>query len=240
MMREEEEEDDTEGLTDAEILDRAKAMALASLDLDAPPAAATSYPILSHSTSASFPQLSLSTVNPIILEEIYDPPPTLPSVSLLIDLDDTTIILDVLEHFRTWLEERQAIYQISIESYSKTFPSPASSSLSPGTTKILLRPSAPVPTAHELSWILSLLSSLTFLLCSDDISILRSLCRTLLTLSALSEKVTLEEEAKGGKIGRTREEIERDEEEAEGRAACWMIVTVVCDVWGQKDLWNGD
>lgn len=205
-------------------------MALASLDLDAP----TPNSILRH--DQSFAQLSLAPSHPSIppiksIEDVYDPPPHLPSVSLLIDLDDTGTILEVLDHFHEWLEERLTSYHSTqLRHASLPFRTPARVSGA----------RVPLPTPHEGSWILSLLSSLTFLLSSSDISILRSLCRTLLSLSALSEETSVGEEDRGAKIGRTGGERRRDENEAEGRATCWMIVTVVSDVWGQKDLWNGD
>lgn len=29
-----------------------------------------------------------------------------------------------------------------------------------------------------------------------------------------------------------------DEEEAEGRARCWMVVAAIAGVWAQGDLWD--
>lgn len=83
---------------------------------------------------------------------------------------------------------------------------------------------------------LSLLTRLEQVLDGDDLATLRQLAKTL---------VQLVEEAERAKAARTRPEggwsmetRREDEQEAEEKARCWMIVAAIASVWAQRDLWD--
>jgi hypothetical protein len=107
--------------------------------------------------------------------------------------------LSVLSHFDAWLSK----------SLSHHSDAPSSTLGKPSATTIV----SPV----ERDWILSLLSSLDELLTGSDISSLRSLAKTCLSVLRF--------------LG-----FPLNEEDQEG--ACWMIVAAVADVWKQSDLWE--
>lgn len=89
-------------------------------------------------------------------------------------------------------------------------------------------------TPHILSWLLSLLASrsLTTLLTSDDIAILRDLCRLLKRILGVARR-------EGERAQTERAGIaEGDGENETIRAKCWMVIAAVVAVWGQSDLWE--
>lgn len=226
----------SEGLTEAEILAQAKALALASLELDAPSPRQSTPPIYFASS-----QHLVETEPEVEEEDFYDPPRHIPTVSLMLDLLDTRLILDILDHFKDWLEERSDSYSELTSFVSPTIfqPRTARKSTAPAPASKPARIRSPLPTAHELSWILSLLSILDSLLSGDEISSLRSLARTMLALSSTSMQ-ELEARGENAVVGRSSIEKKEDEEDAEGRARCWMIVAAIAGVWRQKDLFDGD
>lgn len=214
-------------------LEEARAAALASLELDAP---APSVPPPSASSAAPEPPASYDE----------DHPPHLPTPSLILEIDHSTIV-HLLSHFTHWFTERQEVYEAAINYVPSTIFAPpalrrkaapkSSTSSLPPTRKPHPRtpPRPPLPTSHEVHWILSLLSKLDSLLAGDEMSTLRDLAKILLQLVEESER---EKEGREWK-GRSKEERASDEEEAEGRAGSWMVVAAVAAGWGQSDLWNG-
>lgn len=214
-------------------LEQVRAAALASLELDAP-----SPPLPSPSTSTS-----AAPEPPATFDENH--PPHLPTPSLILEIDHPTIV-HLLSHFTQWFTERQELYDAEINYVPSTIfappalrrkvaPKPSTSVLAPPQPTIRIPPRPPLPTPHEVHWVLSLLSKLDSLLAGDEMSTVRDLAKVLLQLVEESER---EKEGRESK-GRTKEERARDEEEAEGRARSWMVVAAVAAGWGQSDLWNG-
>ncbi|GAA6011946.1 hypothetical protein JCM11491_000112 [Sporobolomyces phaffii] len=120
---------------------------------------------------------------------------------------------------------------------------------------------APLPSPHEVHWILSLVARVDDLLDGDDLSNLRQLAKTVVDMVEASEKAAAaattttsrappprHSQALGGARSqeesleekRRRRDAARDarEEEDEARARCWMIVAAIAGVWKQEDLWN--
>ena len=228
-------------------LAEAKAAALASLELDVdtpppppkPPAPAT-------------PAASTA------LPPAYDPnhPPHLPTPALLLSLTQPTMMF-LLGHITDWLIERQDAAEAAIEADTPStifqplslrrklankagVPSAPPSSLPKAPSappKPRRRP--PLPSAHELNWILSLLARLDSLQAGDDISTLRTVARTVTDMVEASEAETEKWEAGGGRSATEAERV-RDEEDAEGRAKGWMVVAAIAGIWKQEDLWNSN
>lgn len=255
-------------MTDAELLEQAKVFALASLELDAPdivtPASLHTLPP-SHPAPVAVetapPNPIISPVPTTIPQSVdgYDPDflPQSPSPALLLDIPQPTLI-HLLQYLNDWLLDSHDDYteQLSLIFSPSTTLVPtavrrkkAASTQAPKVAivpkKIMaprsLRP--PVPTAHEGAWIMSLLSALSSLLSGDDISTLRTLAKTVLILGGSSLRALTRYEAErgddaAGMNGAAAGHRVRDEEDAEGRARCWMVVAVIAGVWGQTDLWN--
>lgn len=185
-------------------------------------------------------------------EPEYERLPRLPSPGIIASIPGPSII-HVLAHFDEWLNERLEAHEAVVNYVPSTIfapPSlrrkagakakpavaPTSVPAPPATTS---RPSvgrAPLPSAHESHWMLSLLTRLEQVLDGDDLSTLRQLAKTLSKLIEASEKVTAGRTRPSS--GRTMEARRVDEEEAEGRARCWMIVAAIASVWAQGDLWD--
>lgn len=227
-------------------LAEAKAAALASLELDVdtpppppkPPARPSSQPT------------HLATTQPT-----YDPKhsPHLPTPTLLLSLTQPTIFY-LLGHIIEWLVERQEEAEAALEAETpstiftplslrrKPGPKPASSaavSPAPTTTPPPSKPRRrpPLPSAHELNWVLSLLARLNSLQAGDEISTLRAVARVVTEMVEGSEQEVERWEAGGGKSESEGEKV-RDEEDAEGRAKGWMVVACIAGIWNQGDLWN--
>lgn len=187
----------------------------------------------------------------------YDPehPPHLPTPALLLGLSQLTI-MSLLGHITDWLVDRQDEADEADEAAQAEMPStiftpavlrrkpgkpslPASAVFKPSPASARPRRRPPLPSAHELNWILSLLSRLHALQAGDDIASLRALAKV---VTAMVEASQDEVEAWEDAGGRSTEEGERlrDEEDAEGRAKGWMVVAVVAGVWKQDDLWNSN
>lgn len=225
-------------------LEDVKAAALASLELDSPddPPQPVAPP-----SSALTSEPSTPTYDP-------DHPPHLPSTSLILSIP-TPHVIRILLHFDEWFQERIEQYEAAASFVPSTIfappavrrkatngavkaPAPAPPRPPPRAT-----PRPPLPSAHEGQWILSLLARAESVLAGDDISSLRILVRTLLSLIDESDVQQLARQQKReseGTGGRSMEERNQDEEDAEGRAHAWMAVAAVAEGWGQEDLWNGD
>lgn len=227
-------------------LEDAKAAALASLELDTPDNPPT--PVA--------PPVSTLTPQPVPLVT-FDPdrPPHTPSPSLVLSIP-TPYVVRILLHFDEWLQERIELYEAAATFVPSTIfappavrrkaingaaKPPAPAPRPPPPPRAAPRP--PLPTSHEGQWILSLLARAESVLAGDDISSLRILVRTLLSLIDESDKQQqvrdMKREAEGTG-GRSMEERNRDEEDAEGRAHAWMAVAAVAEGWGQEDLWKGE
>lgn len=228
-------------------LEDAKAAALASLEFDSP--ASPPKPL------APPPSAELPTPEPAYSID-PDHPAHLPSPSLLLSIP-TPHVVRILNHFDEWFQERIEAYEAAASFVPSTiFAPPAlrkkatnssarttAPAPSPRPAPARASPRPPLPTSHEAHWILSLLARAESLLAGDDISSLRILVRTILGLIEESDKRQQEKAAKREAAGggpRSMAERSRDEEDAEGRAHCWMIVAAVAEGWAQRDLWNGD
>ncbi|SCV72160.1 BQ2448_4854 [Microbotryum intermedium] len=215
----------------ADLLQAAKSHLLASLELDAP-------------SVSEFPESEAT-------DEVSSHPPHYPTPSLLLSIP-AYYIPRLLFHFQCWLVTKQEDYEMMINYVPSTIFAPSSlrrkpqTSSSSTTTPTLplaavpakAPPRPPLMTAHELHWLLSLLTRLDTLLDGEDISSLRSLVRTIKHSNEASEKARMQREG-DRKRPRGMEEKREDEDEAERRGLGWMIVAIVCgEVWGQKDLWD--
>lgn len=224
-------------LTAEDELAAAKAAVLASLDLDdgeAAPRPATLAP----------PQPSSAPAPPPPLPE-YERLPQLPSPALVVSIP-RPFLIHVLSHFDDWYNERLEQYEEKLNFVPSTIfaphvlrrrgaakPTPAPPH--PAGAAGQSRP--PLPSAHEAHWMLSLLTRLEQVLDGDDLATLRQLARTLRSLAERSHEVSVDGRAAPG-TGRSMQQRMADEDEAEGRARCWMIVAAVADVWKQGDLWD--
>jgi hypothetical protein len=90
-------------------------------------------------------------------------------------------------------------------------------------------------TETHAHWIFVLLSRVEDYMSADDMSLLRNLARaSLALLKELMRRRNLGDKFEEiSKIGR---EEERDDFYMSERS-CWIIITAVAGVWGQRDLW---
>jgi len=228
-------------------LEDAKAAALASLEFDSP--ASPPKPVAPPTSAELATPEPAYTIDP-------DHPVHIPSPSLLLSIP-TPHVVRILNHFDEWFQERIEAYEAAASFVPSTIFAPpalrkkaintsaktASTAPAPHPPRARATPRPPLPTSHEAHWILSLLARAESLLAGDDISSLRILVRTILGLIEESDKQQRAKETKREVAGggpRSMEERNRDEEDAEGRAHCWMIVAAVAEGWAQRDLWNGD
>ncbi|GAA6064467.1 hypothetical protein JCM10212_001816 [Sporobolomyces blumeae] len=235
-------------------LQAAKAAALASLELDAPE---DSTPPPAPPTPVSAP--STAPVDGAQQPE-YEKLPQLPTPALVLSIPKPSLI-HVLSHFNEWFRDRLETYEQELNWVPSTIFAPPAVRRKPvggakGTTKPKpvqalpttqdkpkkLAPPAPLPTPHEVHWILSILTRLDALLDGDDLSNLRILAKTLVEMVEVSES---KEKADRGKnasgsdgLGRSMIARRESEEGEEARARCWMVVAAIAGVWKQEDLWN--
>jgi hypothetical protein len=241
-------------------LEAAKAAILASLELDTPdsPSAASPPPPPPPPVTTAPMTAPSSTLSPTPQIPEYDKLPQLPTPSLILSIPRTSII-HVLSHFNEWFTERMETYEQELNWVPSTIFAPPALRRKPvgGGTKpngsgggVAVKPMvvpaqkkkeslvAPLPSPHEVHWILSLLSRLNDLLDGDDLSNLRLLGKTLVEMIEASEKAPVLAVKKDSGKGKTIEERRIRNEEEEARARCWMIVAAIAGVWKQEDLWN--
>lgn len=89
------------------------------------------------------------------------------------------------------------------------------------------QPPFPRPTQAHLQWIFALLTRVEEHVSADDMNLLRNLTRACI---ALLKAMILEQ-------GSRSELEEKDNNNENGQASCWMIISVVIAMWGQRDLW---
>ncbi|GAA5875925.1 hypothetical protein JCM8547_008349 [Rhodosporidiobolus lusitaniae] len=226
-------------------LEAAKAAILASLEMDAPePGESAPIP-----PSPSKPAAPSPTPDPAPSAQVpeFERLPQLPSPSLLVAIPGPSLI-HILSHFNEWFTERFDNYEEALNFVPSTIFAPPALRRKPGSTSSASsscaatpslpakKPPAkpPLPTAHESHWLLSLLTRLERLLDGEDLANLRQLAKTLAQLAEESAK----KEAPIPAGGRSMEQRLQAEEEAEGRARCWMVVVAISSVWAQGDLWD--
>ncbi|GAA5959316.1 hypothetical protein JCM21900_003927 [Sporobolomyces salmonicolor] len=232
---------------DSEMTDlaAAKAAILASLEIDAPEPSSPPRP-----PPKPAPQPAAVDAAPAQIPE-FERLPQLPSPALVLSIPKPSLI-HVLSHFNDWFTERAEAYDDAINyvpstifappSLRRKVPSgpPASSSPKAATPAPPKGPPprAPLPAAHEVHWILSLLTRLEGLLDGDDLSNLRLLAKTLAEMAEVSETERVKRDVPGR--SRSMDVRRQDEDEAEGRARCWMVVAAIAGGWDQPDLWNSN
>ncbi|OCH92170.1 hypothetical protein OBBRIDRAFT_773857 [Obba rivulosa] len=91
-------------------------------------------------------------------------------------------------------------------------------------------PFAPLTATHA-RWMFVLLSRVDDYLSGDEMSLLRSLARA--CMSILKERLRGPDSEASSKVV-AREVLSSEPMDA---GSCWMIITVVAGIWGQKDLW---
>lgn len=87
------------------------------------------------------------------------------------------------------------------------------------------QPPFPRLTHAHFQWIFALLTRVGEHVSADDMNLLRNLTRACIALL----KAMIPEQ------GSSSEMEEKDIEN--GQASCWMIISVVIAIWGQRDLW---
>lgn len=99
----------------------------------------------------------------------------------------------------------------------------------------LREPNSPTyrPTNTHARWIFSLLLRIDDQISADDMNLLRNLARACLALL----KVTILERTKG--IPSKPEPLTERDSRAQlmGEQACWIILSAIVGIWGQRDLW---
>ncbi|BGP40341.1 hypothetical protein JCM10449v2_004303 [Rhodotorula kratochvilovae] len=234
--------------TEMDDLEAAKAAILASLDLDAPePEAACPPP-------QGRPPPQHASADPPAQTPEYERLPQLPSPALLVAIPGPALV-HLVSHFHDWFNERISAYEEKINYVPSTIfappalrrkpgtgaavkPKPAAPALPSGVKPAAAAPRPPLPTAHEAHWLLSVLTRLEQLLDGEDLSSLRQLGKTLAAMAEVSEVAREKRSLAAAPGGRSMKERREDEEEAEGRARCWMVVAAIAGVWAQADLWD--
>ncbi|KAJ4001837.1 hypothetical protein F5050DRAFT_1796386 [Lentinula boryana] len=79
------------------------------------------------------------------------------------------------------------------------------------------QPPFPRLTRAHFQWVFTLLTRVDDYISADDMNLLRNLTRTCIALLKVI--------------------IYAGEDNADDQAACWMIISVVIGIWGQRDLW---
>lgn len=85
-------------------------------------------------------------------------------------------------------------------------------------------------TETHARWMFVLLSRIEDFISADDTSLLRNLARACLGLLKKSKRDTANTNGKTA-IG------DKIEKHTMSARSCWIIITVVASVWGQRDLW---
>jgi hypothetical protein len=82
-------------------------------------------------------------------------------------------------------------------------------------------------------WIFALLSRVDDYISADDTSLLRNLARA--SLALLRESTLRRHNAKETLIGGSQ--ATEQDDHCMSERSCWIIITAVAGVWGQRDLW---
>ncbi|KAJ3841515.1 hypothetical protein EV361DRAFT_904866 [Lentinula raphanica] len=98
------------------------------------------------------------------------------------------------------------------------------------------QPPFPRPTQAHLQWIFALLTRVEDYISADDMNLLRKLARACIALlkTFICERTFLIPDS-GVNGDNTPDKEEKNN--ATDQAACWMIISVVIGIWGQRDLW---
>jgi hypothetical protein len=92
-------------------------------------------------------------------------------------------------------------------------------------------------TETHACWIFVLLSRVEDHISADDMSLLRNLARaSLALLKVLLRKRNLENKAEEILEVSRQAEGKRDDANMSERS-CWIIITAIAGIWGQRDLW---
>ncbi|KAJ3736541.1 hypothetical protein DFJ43DRAFT_1052681 [Lentinula guzmanii] len=91
------------------------------------------------------------------------------------------------------------------------------------------QPPFPRLTRAHLQWVFTLLTRVDDYISADDMNLLRNLTRTCIALLKviICEPTSLDPD----------KQVDAGEDNADDQAACWMIISVVIGIWGQRDLW---
>ena len=99
-------------------------------------------------------------------------------------------------------------------------------------------------TLTHMRWIFSLLSRVDDWISGDETSLLRNLARSCMELmverrraSALVSTGAIVADGDGSGGAHEEGALPKEDALADERA-CWMIVTAITGVWGQRDLWT--
>ena len=158
-------------------------------------------------------------------------------------LQQTT--LSLLAHFTTWLGARLDAFSDDASVPSTQFLPPvmrrlkakakATGAALPAAAALPERPLPPAMlTPLDSQWLFSLLAVLNEFLASFDISTLRDLARICLEIAAVTHNMLVKYSKRTSEQARAVLEQYR-----ESIAGCWMVVSVVYEVWKQRDLWDG-
>jgi hypothetical protein len=90
-------------------------------------------------------------------------------------------------------------------------------------------------TESHARWIFALLSRVEDYISADDMSLLRNLARASL---ALLKDILRRRPPVGDAEPATKEEGDAKIVVPMSECSCWMIVTAIVGVWGQRDLWD--
>lgn len=83
-------------------------------------------------------------------------------------------------------------------------------------------------------WICSLLLRIDSYISADDMNLLRNLARACLAFI----KIAISERTQGTCSELKTPNGPMQETQAMGKQACWLIVSGIVGIWGQKDLWT--
>ena len=183
-------------------------------------------PIASKTENAVHPALDSAAHNAEMKSRPKEPSTDLlksiPSVSILPCFSSHTdplcenLLLTVLSYFTEWLSER-------FDPPSTSFV-PRRAANKSAVPSSATKPRTILPDLDS-QWIFSLLSGIDSVLTSEDVYTLRELSKTCL------KAIRLLPDLHKGKEG-AEQELE------DQLTGLWMIVAVVADVWGQRDLWD--
>lgn len=129
-------------------------------------------------------------------------------------------------------KKKPATASIAITTASNAVTSVSSIHAVPIAPREPILPTTPlILTPLDSQWIFSLLTVLDPLLSSGEISILRGLARTCQEIA----QFTWTEHQKWLGKGSREHDLNKYTESVAG---CWMIIAIIWEIWGQRDLWE--